>query len=811
MSVTAESVLHLPAYRHELLIRPLGDQGQYVVKDPRTGEFFHLGEQEHFLLTQLDGEKDAAAACAAFAERFGQPLSEEELDEFVEMARGKGLLQIADCGMRIAESKEGDSSNPQSTIRNPQSKQSLLYWRRSLFDPDRFCTWLEPRIRFFWTRGFLLGSAGCILLALALVWLNRQELAASFASALRWETVVWVWLTLFTVTLLHEFAHGLTCKHHGGEVHEIGFLLMFFMPCFYCNVSDAWLFKEKSKRLWVTFAGGYFELFLWALAVLVWRLTLPGTLVNYLAFIVVATCGVQTLFNFNPLLKLDGYYLLSDALEVPNLRQRGLDHLTGHLRWLLWGAARPERGARGRLLLAFGVASWLFSLTFLAFMLVNLTSFAGSAWGVVGVGATALLGLISVRGVCHGFSAGEASKMILHRRKRTAVWLLVLLALASVAFIPVQERASGPFQVRPAIRAEVRAPVAGFIREVHGDEGDRVSPGMLVVRLEVPDLESRLEQKRAEVRESEARLRLLEVGPRSEEIREQRQRVERARSWRELARQDLSRTKQALVEELARLDQQIAQHHAEREATRDAAERARMLASKSAISAAEVREAEKQYQVSHAQLEQAQAEKRARQAKGALGAEAELARREKELADAEGALTLLEAGSRAEEIDASRAHLARLQEEAHYLEGLQQRVLLHTPVPGIITTPRLKEKVGQYVREGDLICMVEESAGLEAEIALPEQDIARVEPGQAIALKVRALPYENFAAKVERIAPAAGKGELQSTVTIYCRLASAGALRPGMTGHARIATDRRPVAALLIDRGLRYLRTEFWW
>jgi multidrug resistance efflux pump len=305
---------------------------------------------------------------------------------------------------------------------------------------------------------------------------------------------------------------------------------------------------------------------------------------------------------------------------------------------------------------------------------------------------------------------------------------------------------------------------------------------------------------------------LLEAGPRHEEVREQRQRVERARSWRDLAKQDLTRGKQALTEELARLDQQIAQHHAEREAARDAWERARMLVSKSAISVAEVREAEKKHQVSHAQLEQAQAEKRARQAKGALEAEAELARREKELAEAEGALTLLEAGSRAEDIDAARAHLARLQEEARYLEGLQQKVLLHSPVPAIITTPRLKEKVGQYVREGDLICAVEESASLEAEIALAEQDVARVQPGQRIELKARSLPFGTFQAQVVRIAPAAGRGDVQSTVTVYCRLDDCPAeLRPGMTGHARVYTDRRPVGAILGERVLRFLRTEFWW
>jgi hypothetical protein len=86
----------------------------------------------------------------------------------------------------------------------------------------------------------------------SLVWANRQGLAHSLLNSSRWETAVLAWVVLLFVTMCHEFAHGLTCKHYGGEVHEVGFLLIFFMPCFYCNVSDAWLFKEESKRLWVT-------------------------------------------------------------------------------------------------------------------------------------------------------------------------------------------------------------------------------------------------------------------------------------------------------------------------------------------------------------------------------------------------------------------------------------------------------------------------------------------------------------------------------------------------------------------------------
>src|SRR5262249_40119379 len=186
--------------------------------------------------------------------------------------------------------------------------------------------------------------------------------------------------------------------------------------------------------------------------------------------------------------------------------------------------------------------------------------------------------------------------------------------------------------------------------------------------------------------------------------------------------------------------------------------------------------------------------------------------REKELAEAQGALRLLEAGTRPEEIEAERARLARLQDEARYLEGVQARLPVASPVAGLITTPHLKEKAGQFVHEGDLICLVEEPALLEAEVTVAEQDAARIQVGQAIALKARALPFDTFAARVDRIAPAAGHGDVQSTVTVYCRLENDGAdLRPGMTGHARVFTGRHSLGWILVERGMRYLRTEFWW
>src|SRR5262249_42907566 len=163
--------------------------------------------------------------------------------------------------------------------------------------------------------------------------------------------------------------------------------------------------------LWVTFAGGYFELFLWALAVFVWRLTAPGTLVNSLALVLLSVGSVQTLFNFNPLLKLDGYYLLSDWLEIPNLQQRALDGFPGRLRGLLWGARLPGREPGGRRLFAFGLATWLCSVIILVLMLAALGRFLGARWGWVGLGGVALVGLVAAHSLFQGFSAGEVVTM----------------------------------------------------------------------------------------------------------------------------------------------------------------------------------------------------------------------------------------------------------------------------------------------------------------------------------------------------------------------------------------------------------------
>lgn len=428
--------------------------------------------------------------------------------------------------------------------------------------------------------------------------------------------------------------------------------------------------------------------------------------------------------------------------------------------------------------------------------------------------------------------------MFRKRRGRAAI-MIVGVGLGSVllAALPVEDRAGGTFVIRPVAggRAELRASIAGFLREVSGDEGTAVPSGGRVARLEVPGLSSKVLQKRAEIRESESKLTLLKIGPRPEEVDEQRARVERSRRWRDLAQDELNKIQTVYAAELVELEAEAEQARAELDRAKQGLVRDRALYHRQALHIDALRESEKIARVAEARSTAVSARQSARTARGVLESESELARRERGLADDAAALRLLEAGSRPEEIASEEARLARLQEELQELNDQTARLNVISPVVGLIATPRLTERIGQYFQAGELIAEVEATDRVEAEVALGEQDGPRVHPGLTVDLKVRALPFQRFESRVDRIAPVAlrvpGKStimpdprspantalqspgrEAAGTFIIYCAFDDDGqALRTGMTGYARVRLGNRPLGVLLTHRALRLVRTEFWW
>jgi putative peptide zinc metalloprotease protein len=735
-----------PKARKDLVVSKQEASGQtaYIIKDPVSGRFFRFKEEEQFIVQQLDGVTPQDAVCQRFETRFGLSCPSETLERFLKHLAQLGLLE-----------GEGPPTNPSSGGQK-RVRGNVLYLRFMAFDPDRLFNRLIKKIRFFFTPHFVIFSASLILFAVGVTILNWGEIWQDFQGLLHFQALFLAWLTMLAIVTAHEFAHGLACKNFGGQVHDIGFMLLYLQPAFYCNVSDAWLFPEKSKRLWVSFAGGYFEVFLWALATLTWRLTEPGTFVHYQALVVTAASGIATLFNLNPLIKLDGYYMLSDYLEIPNLRQRAFSYLGSQIKRLTGagGQGTPQEGTskEKRIYVVYGLLAGAYSSLLLGWIALEFGDFMVNRYQGTGFVAFTAIFLFAfrnhVRKTISGF--GHVIRTFMKRRP----WIVLLTAAIIALFIGRMElKVSGPFTIFPVWNADIRAEVEGIIQEIYVDQGDRVDQGQPIVTLNDRDYSTQLKEVVAELQEKEANLAKLKAGSREEEIEVLRKDVEKGEQRVTFAQKYLERYKELFRREL----------------------------------------------ISRMQLEEA---------------EEQAAVRQKELEETRARLMLLLAGSRREEIDEAQAEIARLEVQQRYLRQQIRLVRLVSPVSGVVTTHNLKEKVGQHVKKGELIAEVHELKTVKAEIVIPEKEIADVRVGQDVVLKVRAYPDLSFKGKVTSIAPIVTKMEEkweQRTILVTTELRNDSLLlKSEMTGNAKIFCGRRRILDLMTRRLVRYIRVEFW-
>jgi len=507
----------------------------FVLKDPRTRRFFRLREAEYSIARRLDGQTSLASVAATVAAELQTEVSAATLVPFVEQLRRGGLL-------------EGPGAPP-VRARQPLFQGDLLWVRFRAFDPDRLLDRLAARLGFFFTPTFVAGAASLILWALVTVLVQRNEIAGDLSRLWSFQNLFLAWIAILTVTTLHEFAHGLTCKHFGGHVHEMGFLLIYLQPAFYCNISDAWLFPEKSRRLLVTFAGAFFEMTLWGLATLAWRLTEAGTWVSDAALVVMATSAIKQVFNLNPLIKLDGYYLLSDWLDVPNLRQRSFQYVGARFQRLFGGVKSPlaELTLRERrICLGYGLVAVAFSWWLLSTMLIGFGRYFTDRWH--GWGDVAWAGLfVGVMGNVTGKAPLQWPAWLTPRNHRLRLPGTFAAGLLVLYILPVELRVGGDVEVAPARNTDVRAQVEGIIEDVFVKERDRVATGDTLARLADHDYRARLDMASSELAEKRAKLRLLEAGARPEERDVARSAVGRAEERLRFVQAELERTRRLVA------------------------------------------------------------------------------------------------------------------------------------------------------------------------------------------------------------------------------------------------------------------------
>lgn len=807
-----------PRLRSSLVLRKSADG--FIAKDPTARTYVRIGEREHFLLTRLEEPRDGLRR--EFEKQFSEPISEEDFADFLKLCARRGLLEGSEPAAPIDDDLGdfGDEPEPapgagEGQTGKRKSFADLLYFRKSLCDPDRFLTRLEPSVRFLFAPAFLTAAGSVFAIALLIFASDPAAPLRDVNAARSWEAAVLTVALLLGVTVCHEIGHGLTCKHFGGEVREMGVLMLLCMPCLFCNVSDAWLFEKRWQRVAVTMAGTCVDAVFWAIAVILWRLTVGGSWPNTFACMLMSVTGVRALMNLNPLTRLDGYYALTDLLAVPNLRQVAREQWMRAVRRVLWGEKPSSGAAVNRAAFVYGALCWWFYVVALLGSFTGVVRVVQGRAGPFEMFVTAVLILFLPKRVFKGLSKGEIVRMLRKRPSRAMMWGGALSAAAFAAFvIPAPSTAGGEFTIRPTRRVEVHAEVAAFVKAIHVREGERVEPGRLLAELEIPDLTSRISQKKSELAETAALLRRFEAGPRPEEVREAQLRVARAEAWRDLGRQDLDRAKIVFEQEMLRAGEEVSQYRAELDLGISSLERSKRLFDRQALPGEQYRAEIKKVEMLRSKLQQAEALKRQKEIGGTRAAEAELARRDQELAEARGALGLLQAGTRPEDVEAERAKFARVTEELRLLESQTEKLRVVSPAGGIVVTPRVHERVGAYMIQGAVLVELEDVGTGVVEIAVPEDDVAGVAPGQPVELKVRALPYAKFSSQVGRVAPIAAKAapNVPGTVAVYCDVENPEAvLRSGMTGYARIRRGDRSLAVAAVTQVVKYLRTEFWW
>jgi putative peptide zinc metalloprotease protein len=499
--------------RQDLSIAPQKYEGRtyWVVKDPVSLRYYRFKEQEYFLLQFLDGRHTLDDAQKQYEKRFRpERLTLEDLEAFAQQLLKAGLAQNESpkAGQQLFERRR-------KRVRSEwmQTLTNILYIKIPIFDPERLLTWMLRYLGWMFTWTFLFFSVGVMLAAVALVLTHFQtfrDKLPSYHEFFQFKTVVYLWIALGAVKVIHEFGHGLSCKAFGGEVHEMGALFLCLSPCLYCNVSDAWTLPNKWKRIIISSAGIYVELMIAAIATFVWWNTPSHPFVNHMSLCLMVVCSVSTVvFNANPLMRYDGYYVLADWLEIPNLRDRSnrfLKNLT--LEYGLGVEVQPEPYMalwRKVLFVFYAIVSYIYRWVVTFAILVFLDGFLKPyKLGVV----SRLLALAAV-GSMVGWPLYRLGQN-LHRRGRlpdmkrwnvavSASLVGAVLLVFLVVPLPISRiRAQALVEFQPDATRKVFVHASGSLEKIEVQEGEEVEKGQVLARFSDPELEGQYREAETE-------------------------------------------------------------------------------------------------------------------------------------------------------------------------------------------------------------------------------------------------------------------------------------------------------------------------
>ncbi len=488
-----------------------------IIKDPIAMKYVRLRDDEYFVLCQLDGARSLEQITKRYAEKFAPRTAKPaQINELIFRLHEHGLLVSSPVGQGENLRRRAGKKRREKIA---QAALSPLFIRFPGVDPDRFLNATIPFVRPLLHPLAIFCYALIASLAVITFAVNADQFVSETTDMGRWfrfESIVLLMVVIGATKVMHELGHAYVCKYFGGECHTIGPMLLLFSPALYCDTTDSWLLPNRFCRAAVGAAGMAVELVIASLATFVWSCS-PDGLVHFAAMNVMLVCSISTLlFNANPLLRYDGYYILSDLCDVPNLGPRSQTLLSSTMSRLCLTGGPPDRSIAnpGRsLMILYAVLAWSYRWM-LTLTIVFLVSRMLRPIRLESVG---------VAMAC--FAAGAAIWTILRpvvafvkhplKRRRLEIRRVGLSAVAIGTLVaaltfPFPARVAAVATLTPKRSDAVFATVAGFV-EMTATPGQRVRQGDVVAQLRNPAIELNYESTKGKLANQRALIEALEI------------------------------------------------------------------------------------------------------------------------------------------------------------------------------------------------------------------------------------------------------------------------------------------------------------
>lgn len=489
----------------------------WVVKEPLGQKYFQFPPHVFYLLRELDGNKTIDQLQDGYHDKFApKRITRQDLQQLLTRFHQDSLVTSNVLGQGAELLKRGNKNKMMERV---GTFSNVLAIRYKGFDPERILNWLLPYTWWLFTQlavWITMIGAAIALTSVVMNWTAFQTKLPGFEAFFDPKQWYLFGLVLCVTKVCHEFAHGLSCKRLGGECHEIGFMLLVLTPCLYCNVSDSWRLTNKWHRAAIGAAGMYIEVMLATIATIVWWFVQPGMVQDICLRVMLVSSISTLLFNGNPLLRFDGYYILSDILEIPNLNQKSTKALTTLLgrNWLgleipddqLMPSNRPWAFAM------FTVASfcyrWFIMFSIIIFLTKMLEPYNLESIGI-GIALFSIAGMLGMPGYKLFKYMSVPGRM--HQVKKVRFFVVlscVLAAVGLILFIPIPHTLRCSMIVMPREIETVWVEEPGLLESFEVKPGDRVVTGQPLAHLRNLDLELLLVQAKGKIEEKEAELKL---------------------------------------------------------------------------------------------------------------------------------------------------------------------------------------------------------------------------------------------------------------------------------------------------------------